>query len=168
MEAKAWLRVTRTIEDTLIQSLLDASIKWADGVCKRIFANQDYELYTNCFSSIELPNAPIEEITSLSYMAYGETDYTTIPDTKYILNNTNIEPAIEWIDSTYTLPQLAVRHDAIKVSYSGGYTEDTIPENVKTAILMKLNSLYDVRSDENKRWLTTSEYLLMPYRIYNV
>ena len=167
-QAKAWLRVTRTHEDTLIQSLLDASIKWADGACKRIFAEQDYQFYTDCFSNIELPNAPIEAITSISYLAYGETTYTVIADTKYLLNNSAIEPTVEWIDSTYTLPMLAKRHDAIKVVYSGGYTSSTLPEPVQTAILMKLNSLYDVRAEENKRWLTSAEYLLMPYRIYNV
>lgn len=166
-EAKAWLRVTRTNEDTLIQSLLDASIRWADGVCKRVFAAQDYEFYTDCFSNIELPNAPIEEIV-LSYMAYGETTYTTISDTKYILNNTNIEPTVEWIDSTYVLPKVATRHDAVKVVYSGGFAAETLPENVKTAVLLKLNTLYDNRVEENKRWTTSAEYLLMPYRIYNL
>lgn len=166
-EAKAWLRVTRTNEDVLIQSLLDASIRWADGVCKRIFAAQDYEFYTNCFSNIELPNAPIETI-ALSYMAYGETNYTTMSATKYILNNTNIEPTVEWIDSTYVLPTLATRHDAVKVVYSGGFTAETLPENVKTAVLLKLNTLYDSRIEENKRWATSAEYLLMPYRVYNL
>lgn len=140
---------------------------WADGVCKRVFAAQDYEFYTDCFSNIELPNAPIETIV-LSYMAYGETSYTTISSTKYILNNANIEPTVEWIDSTYTLPTLAVRHDAVKVVYSGGFTALTLPENVKTAVLLKLNTLYDNRVEENKRWMTSAEYLLMPYRIYNI
>jgi len=168
VEAKAWLRVTRTHEDTLIQSLVDSSVEWANGVCKRIFQEQDYEFYTDCFSNIELPNAPIEEITSISYLAYGETTYTVIADTKYLLNNSNIEPTIEWIDSTYTLPTLAERHDSIKVVYTGGYTDVTLPSIVKTAIFLKLNSLYDVRAEENKRWLTSAEYLLMPYRIYNV
>lgn len=167
-QAKAWLRVTRTNEDELIQALLDASIRWADGVCKRVFAAQDYEFYTNSFSEIELPNAPIEEITSLSYIAYGGTTYTAITSTNYLLNNSSIEPTIEWINESYTLPQLANRHDAIKVIYSGGFTSSTLPENVQTAILLKLNTLYDVRAEENKRWLTSAEYLLMPYRIYNV
>lgn len=166
-EAKAWLRVTRTNEDVLIQSLLDASIRWADGVCKRVFAAQDYEFYTDCFGNIELPNAPIEEIV-LSYRAYGETTYTTIDASKYILNNTNIEPTVEWVDNTFTLPQLAIRHDAVKVVYSGGFTAETLPENVKTAVLLKLNTLYDNRIEENKRWMTSAEYLLMPYRIYNL
>lgn len=167
-QAKAWLRVTRSNEDDLIQALLDASIKWADGTCKRVFAEQDYEFYTNCFSKIGLPNAPIEAITSLSYIAYGGTTYTTIADTNYLLNNSTIEPTIEWINESYTLPQLANRHDAVKVIYSGGFTSSTLPENVQTAILLKLNTLYDVRSDENKRWMTSAEYLLMPYRIYNL
>ena len=158
----------RSNEDVLIQSLLDASIMWADGVCKRVFAAQDYEFYTDCFSNIELPNAPIEEITSLSYMAYGDTNYTTIAGTKYILKNTDIEPTVEWIDNSYTLPKVAVRHDAIKVEYSGGFASDKLPENVKTAIFLKLNTLYDNRVEENKRWITSAEYLLMPYRIYNL
>jgi hypothetical protein len=152
----------------LIDTLLTSSIEWANGVCKRVFQAQDYEFYTNCFSSIELPNAPIEEITSISYLAYGETTYTVIEDTKYILNNSAIESKVEWIDSAYALPTLAKRHDAIKIIYSGGYIDATLPSIVKTAILLKLNSLYDVRAEENKRWLTSAEYLLMPYRIYNV
>lgn len=167
-EAKDWLRVRRTHEDTLIQSLLDASVRWADAVCKRVFALQDYEVHFDCFSNIELPNAPIEEITSISYMAYGETTYTLIADTKYLLNNSNIEPTVEWIDEDYTLPTLATRHDAIKVVYSGGFDIDTLPQNVKTAILLKLSSLYDARAEENKRWMTSAEYLLMPFRIYNL
>jgi uncharacterized phiE125 gp8 family phage protein len=167
-EAKAWLRVTRTHEDSLIDALLTSSIEWANGVCKRVFQSQAYQFYTDSFDNIELPNAPIATITSISYLAYGETTYTVIADTKYRLNNSTIEPTVEWIDSTYDLPTLAERHDAIKVIYSGGYTDVTLPSIVKTAILLKLNSLYDVRAEENKRWLTSAEYLLMPYRIYNV
>jgi hypothetical protein len=162
------LRVTRSNEDTLIQSLLDASIQWADGVCKRIFARQNYAFYTNCFSNIELPNAPIDTITSISYLAYGETNYTVVAGTKYLLNNSAIEPTVEWIDESYDMPQLADRHDAVKVLYTGGFTLSLLPPIVQTAIMLKMNTLYDVRAEENKRWLTTAEYLLMPFRIYNV
>lgn len=99
-------------------------------------------------------------------MAYGETIYTEINSTNYILNNSVIEPTVQWLD--YTLPQLAKRHDAVKVEYTGGYTSSTLPSVVKTAIMLKLNTLYDTRSEENKRFLTSAEYLLMPYRIFNL
>ena len=165
-EAKAWLRVTRDNEDALILSLLEASILWAEGVCKRVFAYQSYELYVDSFSNIVLPNAPIDEIESIEYIAYGETEYTLLDDSKYQLNPTGIEGALDWMDSTYSFPSLADRFDAIKVSYTAGF--EILPENVKTAILLKLNSLYDNRVDENKRFATTAEYLLTPYKIYSL
>lgn len=112
-----------------------------------------------------LPNAPISTITSLSYIAEGASTYTLINSSNYLLNNGNIEPTLQFIND-YELPVLAKRMDAIKVVYAGGF--EVLPENVNTAIMLKLNSLYDNRAEESKRFLTTAEYLLMPYRIYNV
>lgn len=164
-QAKNWLRVTRNNEDSLIQGLLNASILWADGVCKRTFPKNTYEVYFESLVDIYLPNAPISTITSLSYIAEGDSIYTVINSANYLLDNGKIEPTIQFINE-YELPQLAKRIDAVKVTYSGGF--QVLPENVNTAIMLKLNSLYDNRAEENKRFLTTAEYLLMPHRIYNV
>ncbi len=101
----------------------------------------------------------------MSYIAEGASTYTVINATDYLLDNGKIEPTIQFINE-YEFPQLAKRIDALKVVYTGGF--QTLPENVNTAIMLKLNSLYDNRAEENKRFLTTAEYLLMPYRIYNV
>lgn len=162
-EAKAWLRVTRDNEDTIIKTLINASVLWAEGYCKRIFAGGSFELYSDSYD-FTIPNAPISDVT-LSYLSGGS--YVEIDSENYKIDVTQIESCIVFNDG-YDIPDYDTSIEAIKVTYDGGYTDVTLPASIKQAILCKIASLYDNRTEENQRWMTSAELLLMPYRIFNI
>lgn len=166
-EAKAWLRVTQNNEDDLISQLIRSAESWSSGYCKRNIGLNDYEVYSNCISNIILENTPADYFTKLSVILKGESTYTELPKEKFQVENT-VDAKIEIIDSTYVLPAIENRSNAVKLEYSGGYSSLSLPESIKTAMLLKIACLYDERAEDSKRWLTTAEALLMPHRVFNV
>ena len=136
---------------------------WAEGYCKRVFAGGSFELYSDSYD-FTIPNAPVSSV-SLSYLSSGS--YVVINGSNYKVDTTEIEPCIVFND-TYEVPDYDTSIEAIKVAYTGGYSDTTVPDNVKQAILCKVASMYDNRTEENQRWVTTAEMLLMPYRIFNI
>lgn len=165
-EAKSHLRVANTSEDTLIASYLLASIDWAEGFCHRSFTGDTFTLTSPSFD-FDLENPPVASIVSVEYKAYGTDTYTAISDTNYNLNTNSIKPCVEFIED-YVFPRLAVINDAVKVVYVSGYDSDTLPQLVKIAILLKCSSFYDKRIEENKRFTTSAESLLMKYKIFSI
>lgn len=165
-ETKSHLRVTNASEDALISSYLLAAIDWAEGFCHRSFTGDTFTLTAPSFD-FDLENPPITSIVSVEYKVYGSNSYTAITDTNYNLNTNSIKPCVEFIEN-YVFPRLALVNDAVRVVYVAGYDSDTLPQLVKIAILLKCSSFYDNRMEENKRFTTSAELLLMKYKIFSI
>jgi uncharacterized phiE125 gp8 family phage protein len=165
-EAKSHLRVTNTSEDNLISSYLLASIEWAEGFCHRSFAGDTFTITAPDFD-FDLENPPVASVASVEYKAYGTDAYTTIANTSYKLDTNSIKPCVEFIEN-YVLPNLALVNDAVKIVYTSGYDSNTLPPLVKIAILLKCSSFYDKRMEENKRFITSAESLLMKFKIFSI
>jgi uncharacterized phiE125 gp8 family phage protein len=165
-ETKSHLRVSNVSEDSLIASYLLASIDWAEGFCHRSFRGDIFTLTAPTFD-FDLENPPVASITSVEYKAYGADTYTAITNTNYKLDTNSIKPCVEFIEN-YEFPQLALVNDAVKVVYVAGYDSNTLPQLVKIAILLKCSSFYDKRMEENKRFVTSAESLLMKYKIFTI
>lgn len=165
-EAKAWLRVRSDSEDVLIQSLIDGVFSWAEGQCKRGIARCSYELFADTFCNVVLENPPNYVISKVSYIAKGTSVYVEIPTNRYQVKNVDFDATLEFL--TDDIYDLAERSDAIKVEYESGYTLDDIPQDILIAIRLQLAYLYDNRASENKRFNTSAEVLLYPFRLYNL
>jgi uncharacterized phiE125 gp8 family phage protein len=165
-EVKSHLRVTNTSEDSLITSYLLAAVDWVEGFCHRSFRGDTFTLTAPNFD-FDLENPPVASISSVEYKAYGADTYTAITNTNYKLNTNSIKPCVEFIED-YVFPKLTVVNDAVKVVYVAGYDSDTLPAVVRIAILLKCSSFYDKRMEENKRFTTSAESLLMKYKIFSI
>lgn len=152
-----------SVEDSLITTLLYAAFDYANSYCGREFAQCNYELL-ECDFDFTIPCVPMSDF-KLYYKT--DTDYVEISSADYVIDYTCIEPKVVFLDGV-VIPTLLNRPDAVKATYTGGFTTSTIPSSVKIAILMKVASLYDNRAEENKRFATTADVLLNAYKVYTV
>jgi uncharacterized phiE125 gp8 family phage protein len=164
--AKKHLRVRATSEDEIIQIYLDAAIGWAEVFCNRSFGYNSYTLYYRNFS-FEFKNPPVEAITEVAYIPAGEAAYVTIEEANYRLDEDGILPTMAFLEG-FSLPSLADRSDAVKVTYEAGFTAETLERPILSGILMKLSALYDNRAEESARFATTAERILLTGKIFSL
>lgn len=69
-EAKAWLRLTDTQEDTKVASLVRAATDLVETICRRDFVQRTRALRLPCFpaGAIVLPRPPLRSVTSVAYV----------------------------------------------------------------------------------------------------
>jgi hypothetical protein len=153
LEAKQYLRVLSDSEDDLIKMYCGVSAKWANGVCKRQF------------SKIEL----------ISYFELAPGESASFVKDDYVITGIKLNN-VAVLTSGYTVSENAnyvyiglvdeLAFGSLEIAYTLGNVE--WPEDVKMACLLKIGSLYDKRDEGNKRFMTSAEDLLLPYRMYNI
>ena len=170
-EAKAWLRVSTTDDDTLINALITAARQFGEKYCNRIFTERtivgefggvdvsNFETY----KFIQVRRAPLIAISALEI--YTEGAYAASTD--YLLKNINGFPRILFpngieADETVVYP--------IKVTGTFGY--QTVPEDLKQAVLSHIAFWYENRGDTSAEAnlsmpLETKSIYSGKYRIIN-
>jgi uncharacterized phiE125 gp8 family phage protein len=158
-EAKAHLGVTISDDDARIQALITAAREWAESYTRRSFISQTWAAKFDAFpltDSIRLPG-PLLSITSVGYMdADGEartfTDYSLDAAGERIL----LDYAADWPDTRDI-------ENAVTITFIVGYA--AVPESIKAAIKLKVESLYD-RPDAAYGMALNSAIMpiLSPYR----
>tara|TARA_B100000519_G_C14261030_1_gene448048 strand:+ start:7025 stop:7690 length:666 start_codon:yes stop_codon:yes gene_type:complete len=119
-------------------------------------------------NQIVLPYPPLISLDHIKYYDASNTLITWDSSNYRLLTYLNQKGSIEIKDGV-TLPTLKDRGDAVQIRFKCGYTNsDTdgsdIPEAIKTAILLILGRMYELREDSVSRLPKASEYLLDPYR----
>jgi len=129
-EAKSWLNVTDTSEDTVLLALIEAATSAVEGVADRTFTSATItESYTGMGSKfLFLHRTPITAVTSVSLADSGTT--ATVDFTKVNIRRTDggIFPYGE----------------KVVVTYTGGYT--TIPQDVKMATKITLQAMRNAQA----------------------
>jgi uncharacterized phiE125 gp8 family phage protein len=164
-EVKAHLRMDGTDEDDYITLLLKSAVQQAQNFTNRQIMPATFQLYLDRLpSSVPLPRPPFAEITSFKAtddagqeVVFEETDYT-LTETEH----TTIRGIADsgWYASCYS---------DIKITYKAGYaTADAVPEDIKSALLLMIGSMYENREDKTERFPKASESMLTPYRVINI
>jgi len=166
-EAKSFLRVETTDDDTLITNAIVAARTLVEQLCWRALITQTWEASLDCFPDdgepIELPlGAPLLSVTSVSY-----TDENGSPQTltgfQQDLVGSRIAPAAavgSW-PSTQT-GALA----AVVIRYVVGFgNAAAVPEPLKQAVKLFLADLYDNRNPDVAATNRASLALIGPYRL---
>lgn len=185
-EVKEYLRVEHIAEDVLIASLIDAAFDEAEVYLGLDLTKKVYEYQVDYLPrQIEIINAPFISVDSIQY-TYGEwIDSTTIDgisefDGAIIRDTTNHGSPIERTLSSNNYRVFEEEYGAVidilisdekvtdlfdvKVRYQAGFEVVEFPPMVKSAILLKVASLYDTREDANSRFLKQSNHLLNHYK----
>lgn len=165
--AKEHLRVVSSDDDAYITSLITVAREFCESFTKRALASKTLELLLDSFPSddyIDLPNKPIQSVTSVKYKDYEgtETDFTD-----YIANTDSGQVVLSY---GYSWPSTTLYPTTpIAIRYVAGYTTD-IPKSIKQAMLLLISHLYENREAtsviELKEVPFAVKSLLYPYKVW--
>lgn len=174
VEAKAHLRVTGSDEDTLITALIAASREAAEHELGRALISQTWEKTLDMFpEAIELPNVPVQSVTSLKYLDSDGAEQT-LSSSSYTLDNaSDSRPA--WVTPAYgrTWPDTYAEVNAVKVRYVAGWANAaTVPQAIKQWMLLNIGHWFENRESVNIGNITSKldyvDFLLDRYRIWSL
>lgn len=152
-EAKEHLRVTHSLEDDLIQSLVNTVIEWAE------------EYTGRAFSAVEM-----EAITETQEDTYYIEKFTPIGSIVSVVdaNDDAVSYTFQYPNVISILDDLTDEQYPLTISYTSEV--DTIPSTPITAMKLKLSDLYDYRADraiplsQQGQYRSVAELLLQPYK----
>ncbi|WP_129138793.1 head-tail connector protein [Modicisalibacter coralii] len=174
-DAKAHLRLDAddTSEETLIQALIDAAVRYAENHTQSRFAKASKIQVLDGFpakdAAIELPWSPVIAIDSLDYIdpagVSQAMDVSTLRlDTRPIMPRLSPQYGSDW-------PVTIAEPESVTITATVGY--DTLPADVRLALLLLIGHWYENR-EQVVVGTTSSEVplgvgsLLAPYRIHAV
>ena len=175
VEAKEWLRVDGTDQDTTVTALIKAATEWAENYTRRAFVNRDLDVTFAHFPAVHVDMyLPQPNATALTALTYVDGDGTA---QVYDIADTTLEESTGLLrvnaDAVEDWPQAVFSVNAL---YTGGYGPDasTVPEEIKTAIKIAIAQMFEVRVDQtfgaqaSKPQTKASMILLQHFRVWNL
>ncbi len=170
-EAKDFLKVDTTADDTLIDNLVKAATESCQIYTNQYFMTTIVKQYSDTWAEFyTLYKSPVSAIAEIKYYDSDDTEQT-LASSNYILDNVS-KPARIGIAVDGTLPNLANRINAVYVEYTVGYGDDSVdvPDGIKQAVLLTLGNWYENRQSVITGRTATelplsSQYLLDQYKI---
>lgn len=158
-EAKNYLRVDYSEDDVLIQDLINSAQIRLEQYAGIAMTPRTLEVVAYVDEFIELPYAPINNITKVEYWNGQSWVLMTSGDYK-VLGVT--------FKKLYVI---GTQHNEFKFTYTCGYT--TTPSSIKTALLKMTGDLYEYRessveASKPSANLTTAYELMKPYKRINI
>lgn len=159
-EAKAHLRIAHTSEDDYITSLIEAARLEIEGVTWRAIVRAERTATLDWFPSgrepIYLPAPPLFSVDEIAYIDAAGEDQTI---DSFRVDATH-EPGLvvpaygaSWPE-TYDVPA------AVSITFTAGYADGEVPENVRHCIRLKLAELYEQRTPGVSEKRTTLDRML--------
>jgi len=144
-EAKNYLRVDITDDDTLIENLIKAATEYTERYTAQSYVQRTYRADLAWFADeVWLPHGPVRSISSVKYYdnASPET-LQTWASTNYTLHND-----ILYRNDGVSYPTIGSQPDNVQITYVAGWDDDSpqvLPEAVRQAILMLVGDMYENR-----------------------
>ena len=174
-DAKLYLRVDNSSEDTLVGSLITAARERAELHTQRQLvtatylysAGDDWDAQTPVYDAatqrIYLPKPPLQSVASVKYIDGSGTLQTADPSTYRVV--TGDEPG--YIVLTTLPPYDTTREDAIQITFTCGYgPASAVPAGIVTAMKWIIGEAYGVRSDAEAVAETSVVRLLNAYKVW--
>ena len=185
-EVKDYLRVEHAAEDVLIGSLLDAAFDETESYLGLDLTKKVYEHQVDWMPrQFHINNAPFIGVDSIKFK-YGEwIDSTSVDGVSEfdgaiirdeVVNGSPVERTLSSnnyrvfekeygakVNVIISDEKVADLYD-VKMRYQAGYEVADFPALIKSAILLKVASLYDTREDMNSRFKKQSTALLDHYK----
>lgn len=186
--AKSFLRVDSSADDSLITNLIKTARIFCEEYTGRALINQTYEFYIDSFSEIDtplwegirigadinlyknyisLPRPPLYSVTSI--YTYDDSDNGTLfPTASYYVDSV-AQPGRIVLRNGQTWPSSLRTANAVKVTYVAGYGSSStdVPESLITGIKEHISYLYENRGDDQitRDIPVIAKQLYQPYRI---
>ena len=159
-EAKEYARIDGSTEDTLVTSLIKAARLHCETYMGKAIIRKTVTIDSFSFPyQWQIPYGPLVSASDI-------TKVVTI-------DQNNVETALNYQVNIGSFPKIAITSGnqsfKFKMVYVAGFT--TVPEDIKLAIKMMVNTLYERREDFSDLQAIQSplgvKAILMPYKTYN-
>jgi uncharacterized phiE125 gp8 family phage protein len=159
-EAKEYAKIDGSTEDTLITSLIKAARLHCESYMGKAIIRKTVTIDSFSFPyQWQIPYGPL----------VSSSDITKV----VTIDQNNVETALNYQVNIGSFPKIAITSGdqsfKFKMIYVAGFT--TVPEDIKLAIKMMVNTLYERREDFSDLQAIPSplgvKALLMPYKTYN-
>lgn len=159
-EAKEYARIDGSTEDTLITSLIKMARKHCESYIGKCIVLKSVEINSFTFPyQFQMPYGPLTNIANISKCV--------------TIDQNGVETPLTYQVNAGLFPKLFILGGAqsykFKLVYTAGFGE--VPEEIKLAIKMMVNTLYERREDFSDLQAIESplgvKALLMPYKTYN-
>lgn len=167
-EAKLVLRVDDDVEDTAIQGWITAAREECEARLQRTLITSGWTLKLDSFGSLcELPMAPTQGVTSISYVAQDGTSLE-VDASSYVVDvdsdPARVQPLSSW-------PSTAGVFNAVTVVFTAGYGENasSVPQPIRSWILLAVGELYKNRERSVESQAIPLEFadrMLDPYKVW--
>ena len=165
-EARDHLDITSgdTNDDAYIQTLIEAAQKKIEEDYDLSLTARTYDLYLDDFPNIiAIWMYPIASVDSVKYTD-DDGNSQTVTSTNYTTDLTQ-KPARIGPVSSYTWPTPRDSIAAVQVRFTTGFSSpDTIPSDIKQAMLLIIGDWFDNREDKGRRFNRVSEMILSKYK----
>lgn len=165
--AKAHMKVSNAVEDTLVELYVKAAREHCEAITGARFIHQTWELALDAFpdGAIELPGYPLSSVTSVEYL--DENGDPQAVDAGLLVLDTFKRPG--WVTCSEDWPATQDTINAVRVTYVVGFgaAADAVPSDIVNAILLAAGDLYENRQGRQKDALNENpavDALLWPYR----
>ena len=195
-EAKDYMRVTSTDDDSLITSLIVVARTGAESFTRRAFITQTWNMLMDNWPAsknniwwdgvrqlpvsalsgkprIEVPKAPLISVTHIK--TYDDADAaTTFASSNYFVSPYSGEFAAKGriaLRDGSSWPTFTRGPDGIEIQFIAGYgaTAADVPSQIKQALLLEVNELYENRGAcGGDICCSIAKKLLKPFRLLTV
>jgi uncharacterized phiE125 gp8 family phage protein len=157
-QAKTYLRIDGTTEDTIITDMIVASRMTAENWLRRSLINQVWKLgYDDMLpESVYLPMGPVNSITSVTIIN-RDASTQAVNSTGYYLNTAK----------TALMFDSAPGGFHIEIVYNAGYSADAsgVPMPIRQGMLSHIASMYDSRGEQEQNAIPEQTLsLFAPFR----
>lgn len=157
-EALDFLRVDNADESPLIEALIAVAREVVEQHTNRALCTQTlrltratwpacdpYNRHAAPRTAITLPRAPLASVTTIKYYPADGGAQATLDSAAYHVA-TAYEPGMVALVDGQAWPDLAVRPDAVEITYGAGYDEPTaVPAILRQTVRFMLSHLYEIR-----------------------
>ena len=147
-EAKAYLKIDGTDEDTLVASLIASATAECEAYAGLSFITRTRTVKLSSFygRDLILPYGPVTALTSIAY-SDEEDDPQTVDSADYTLDSAS---GLAKVRVTESWPYTNRILNNVTVTYVAGYTNAAaVPEVIKLAVKKRVAFHYEKRGDES-------------------
>ncbi len=152
-EAKAHCRVDASADDALIQGYITTAREWVEDYIDRALVTQQLVMKLDAFPpEIELPRPPMiasgtATAVTITYVTGEAGGTATLSSSQYRVDRDSTPGVIRTLYGG-SWPSHLLDQNSVTVSWWAGYGDAaSIPQRVKSAILMCVHELYEKRGD---------------------
>ena len=172
-EAKEHLRITNSNDDSFINRLITSARQISENFTGLGFIQQSYSIFIDEFPKSGVIKIPKQPFLSLQAINIYDASDNFVAEDLNLYSIDQIQGRIVLKDG-YIVPIAKRKVNGIEISFNVGYGANAsdVPEDIKTAILLLVASMYENRGNNIQEQLhlskTGAAEILQPYKIIKI